>query len=68
MSARWLVIAVRPAGSPHPGLKRARKTIAEWNGRLEISDQPRQYNGNVSRNYNAHADYSELPYSESKRK
>jgi len=56
------------AGSPHLVLKREGKTIAEWNERLEISDQQRRYNGIVSRNYNTHADYSELPCSESKRK
>ncbi len=48
-------------GTPVFRLQRNGVTIAEWAGRLEITDQPVQYDGTVSRNYQTYADYYELP-------
>jgi len=44
-------------GIPHFVLLRDGKVIAEWDGRLEITDQPVQANGRVARNLNTYADY-----------
>jgi hypothetical protein len=48
-------------GTPAFVLERNGVTIASWSGRLEITDQPVQYDGTVSRNYQTYADFYELP-------
>jgi hypothetical protein len=50
-------------GTPAFVLERNGVAIAAWTGRLEITDQPVQYDGTVSRNYQTYADFYELPAS-----
>lgn len=50
-------------GTPAFVLERNGVAVAAWNGRLEITDQPVQYDGTISRNYQTYADYYELPAS-----
>ena len=44
-------------GTPHFVLYRNEKVIAEWDGRLEITNEPMQANGRIARNLNTYADY-----------
>lgn len=48
-------------GTPTFVLERNGVAVASWTGRLEITNQPVQYDGTVSRNYQTYADYYELP-------
>jgi hypothetical protein len=57
------VVPYRPdrLGTPAFVLERNGVAIASWSGRLEITNQPVQYDGTVSRNYQTYADFYELP-------